>query len=97
MAHLDALAVVEQHVAKLLGHHVQVSLLALVGSGEHVEFGEVGGHVVERSAGRREREGQLSRFKSERASKASYCTVGKKLHIAQMQCNAFEVKNTIKK
>lgn len=46
--HLNALAVVEQYVAQLLGHHVQVSLLALVGSGEHVEFGKVGGHVVER-------------------------------------------------
>lgn len=48
--HLNALAVVEEHVAQLLGHHVQVSLLALVGPGEHVEFGEVGGHVVERPA-----------------------------------------------
>lgn len=56
LVHLNALAVVEQHVAELLGHHVQVSLLALVGPGEHVEFGEVGGHVVERSAQSREGE-----------------------------------------
>lgn len=54
LPHLDALAVVEEHVAQLLGHHVQVPLLALVGSGEHVEFGEVRGHVVERSGDSRE-------------------------------------------
>lgn len=46
--HLHALAVVEQHVAQLFGHHVQVSLLAFVGSGQNVEFGEVGRHIVER-------------------------------------------------
>lgn len=39
--HLNALAVIEEHVAQLFRHHVQVPLLALVGSGQHVEFGEV--------------------------------------------------------
>lgn len=54
--HLHALAVVEQHVAQLFGHHVQVSLLAFVGSGQNVEFGEVGRHIVEGSEdGGRER------------------------------------------
>lgn len=73
--HLNALAVVEEHVAKLLGHHVQVPLLALVGSGEHVEFGEVGGHVVESSAKsgegedrKKKEKDQLVRSKSEPAN-----------------------------
>lgn len=47
--HLHALAVVQQHVAELLGHHVQVSLLALVGPGQNIELGEVGGQIIERS------------------------------------------------
>lgn len=49
-AHLQALAVVEHHVAQLFGHHVQMSLLALVGSGQHVHLGEVWRQVVEGSA-----------------------------------------------
>lgn len=47
--HLHALAVIEQHVAQLLGHHVQVSLLALVGSGQNIQFGEVWRQIIERS------------------------------------------------
>lgn len=47
--HLHALAVIEQHVAELFGHHVQVSLLALVGSGQNIELGEVRGQIIERS------------------------------------------------
>lgn len=40
--HLHTLAVIEQHVAELFGHHVQVSLLALVGPCQNIELGEVG-------------------------------------------------------
>ena len=47
--YLHALAVIEQHVAQLFGHHVQVPLLALVGPGQNVELGEGGGQIVERS------------------------------------------------
>lgn len=39
--HLHALTVIEEHVAEFLGHHVQVSLLALVGPGQNIELGEV--------------------------------------------------------
>lgn len=46
--HLNVFTVVEQHIAQLFGHHVQVSLLALVGPGQNVKFGEVGRQIVER-------------------------------------------------
>lgn len=42
VTHLHALAVIEKHVAEFFGHHVQMSLLALVGPGQNVELGEVG-------------------------------------------------------
>lgn len=44
---LHFLAVIEQNVAQLFGHHVQVSLLSFVGSSQHVELGEIRGEVVE--------------------------------------------------
>lgn len=47
--HLHALAVIEEHVAEFFGHHVQVSLLALVGPGQNIELGEVGRQIIERS------------------------------------------------
>ena len=44
---LHALAVVDQDVAELLGDHVQVPFLALVGSGQNVLLGEARAQVVE--------------------------------------------------
>lgn len=46
-ARLHFLAVVEQNVAQLFGHHVQVPFLSLMGSSQHVELGEIRGKVVE--------------------------------------------------
>ena len=54
--HLHTLTVVEEHIAELFGHHVQVSLLAFMGPGQNVELREVGRHIIERS--RRKTENQ---------------------------------------
>lgn len=47
--HLYALTVVEQNVAELLRHHVQVSLLALVGPCQNIELWKVRRQIIKRS------------------------------------------------
>ncbi len=51
---LHSLAVVEQNISELFGHHVQVPLLSFMGASQYVQLGEIWRQVVESSTADKE-------------------------------------------